>query len=623
MLRISAGLASRPRDLIGKTVYELFGDSLSASLQPHLDRVLSGEAAAFEADYPGDASGPRTLQVTYTPDLDEHGDVQGFVVLGSDTTARKKAELQLTESERRQAALVALGDQLRDLKDLPSLTAAAMEIAGTTLDVARTGYGQVDASGEYVTIIHDWTNGRVSTMTGTYRFGDFGEQLGLRLQQGELIAIPDVATHPITATEGERWNTLNVKAVINVPLIENGRLVAVLFIQDSRPRFWTEADLTFVRKVADRTWTAAERTRTLQELQESEEFTRSILASSPDCVKVVDLDGRLLSINEGGCRQMEIEDPSLYLSQPWADFWGQTKDTADQALRAARVGRTTRFEGFCPTAAGTPKWWEVIVTPVRDVSGKPVRILSISRDITERQSAEQERTRLTRELTRSNEDLSQFAHIVAHDLQSPLRGVMSFAQLLQRDTPGRPAAQNAEFLGHIVESAQRMQELVQALLRFAQVGQGEIDRQPVEMEDVLNVALRGLQVQIQEQDARITHGFLPTVIGDGVQLSQLLQNLIGNALKYCRPAQPPVISVHAASEPALYLFAIKDNGQGIAPEHLNRVFEPLKRLHGAEIPGSGLGLAVCQRIVNRHGGRIWVESEPGIGSTFYFTLPRE
>src|SRR5205807_1416276 len=127
----------------------------------------------------------------------------------------------------------------------------------------------------------------------TYRFEDFGADLGARLQRGEFITIPDVTTHPITASESERWNALEIRAVINVPLIEDGRLAAMLFIQDSTPRTWTETDLTFVRKVADRTWAAVERARALKELQESEEFSRSVLASTPDCVKVLDLQGLL------------------------------------------------------------------------------------------------------------------------------------------------------------------------------------------------------------------------------------------------------------------------------------------------------------------------------------------
>lgn len=735
-----------PSDLVGRSIFELFEVPLLEIVQPYIERVLKGETVSFEESYPERSGSSRMLQITYTPDLDDQGQAQGFMVLGSDVSERqetnralregeerwrslfegmsegfftgeviyeegtgkacdfrfvetnpaferltgligvagqkvrdvipgvqeeliqtyaavakssepvhfearvpvlndrwyevraratgagrfaalfldiserKKAELQLMEAEQRQAALVTLGDRLRDSKDIPSLTSAAMEIAGTVLSVHRAGYGEVDETQEFVTIENGWRSGGISTLAGTYRFSDFGKDLGERLRRGETIAISDVTVDPITAAESDRWKALEIQALINVPLIEQGRLAAVLFIQSSAPRLWTDSELTFVHKVADRTWAAAERARALKELQESEEFNRSVLASTPDCVKIVDLEGRLLTMNEGGCRQMEIDDFSLCMNQPWADFWTSAQDFAGEALAKARSGQTARFEGFCPTAKGTPKWWEVIVSPMLDSSGKPVRILSLSRDITERKGAEKERDRLTGELKRSNEELSQFAHIVAHDLQSPLRGVISFAQLLVRKTRGTLGTGEQEMLNQIVENGHRMQELVLAVLRLAQVGQGDIDTKPVRMEEVADAALRSLQTQIQEHEARITRHPLPVVAGNPVQLVQLLQNLIGNALKYRRVDEGLAITIRATKEGDGHVFAIEDNGEGIAPEYLDRIFEPLKRLHGVEVPGTGLGLTICQRIVKRHRGRMWVESKPGVGSTFYFTL---
>ncbi len=599
----------------GRTLHEVLAGADGEFLETFARVVRTGEPAHFEIQV-------SALQNRWFEVRARRTEPDCFAVLFLDVSERKSAELQAKLNERRQAALVTLGDRLRDVKDISSITAVAMEIVGTTLDVGRAGYGRVDVTQEYLTIENDWTSKGVTTLAGSYRFEDFGIGLGKSLRRGELLVIPDIAMHPITAGESERWKALDIRAVINVPLVENGALAALLFIQDPSPRVWTEADLTFVRKVADRTWAAAERARALQELQQSEEFARSVLASSPDCVKVVDLDGRLLSINDGGRRQLEIDDVAPYLFQHWAGLWGEKRDTAEQALATAMQGHTARFEGFCPTAKGTSKWWEVVVTPVRDTSGKPVRILSISRDITERQRAEEERDRLTRELKRSNEELSKFAHIVAHDLQTPLRGIVSFAQLLRRKALETLDTDNREFLHHIIESAHRMNELVQALLRFAQLGQGEIQRRPVEMDLALDAALQSLQLDIEERQARITRVPLPVVTGDSVQLVQVLQNLISNALKYRRPGEVPHIEIGVSSERREHVFTVTDNGEGIEPEYLNSIFEPLKRLHGADVPGTGLGLAMCQQIVKRHEGRIWVESQHGVGSTFRFTLPK-
>jgi PAS domain S-box-containing protein len=247
-------------------------------------------------------------------------------------------------------------------------------------------------------------------------------------------------------------------------------------------------------------------------------------------------------------------------------------------------------------------------------------ILLTMEDVTAQRQAERERDRLTRELERSNEDLTMFAHTAAHDLQTPLRGVMSYTQLLQRRAQGKFDLTENEFARTIVESARHMQDLIQSLLHFAQVGQREFEIKPVPMETILDRALSHLKPQIQERQAQIKHTALPVVMGDSVQLIQLIENLIGNAIKYGRPGVRPNIEVSAHWQENRWVFAVRDNGEGIKPEHQDVIFEPLKRLHSADVPGTGMGLAVCRRIIERHGGHIWVESQPGIGSTFYFTL---
>lgn len=546
-----------------------------------------------------------------------------FSVLFTNVTEQKRTQEELRTNDARMIALARLGDQLRDPRDVPSITLAAMAVVGEVLGVARAGYGIVDESGEYIDIGEGWIGKPVSALDGRYRFQDFGEELGKRLRQGETIVINDTTTDPITAREADRWKALGIRSAVNLPLVEQGELTAVLFLHDTMPREWTEPELLFIRKAADRTWTAVDRAHVLQELEESEEFARSVLASSPDCVKILALNGGLLSMNAGGCKQLEIEDVDGCLGQPWRNFWfAEDRPKIDGAVAEARRGTTVRFEGYCPTAKGTPKWWEVVVTPVKNTEGQPVRLLAMMRDITERRDIERERERLNLELKRSNEELSSFAHVVAHDLQSPLRGLTSFAQLLERDAATSLTPRHREFLNHIVDNAGRMRVLVEELLRFAQVGQGEIETAAVSLDAVVDMALRDLRVQIEETGATVTRDTLPTALGDTVQLVQLFQNLISNGLKYGRANTPTVIHIQASPKGDELFVSVEDNGEGIAAEYLQQVFEPMKRLHGSEVPGSGLGLSVCRKIVERHGGRIWADSTPGQGSTFFVTLPR-
>jgi PAS domain S-box-containing protein len=251
--------------------------------------------------------------------------------------------------------------------------------------------------------------------------------------------------------------------------------------------------------------------------------------------------------------------------------------------------------------------------PWHDNEGNVVGVVGIAQDISERKNAEAA-------LLRVNEELSEFAHVVAHDLQAPLRSIRSYSELLAKRSKGRLDATAEEFLQFIKEGGASMDRLIRALLRYAEAGVQEVERKPVRVQGIIDAVCIALQPDIEEAGAEVTTHHLPTVHADRVQLTQLFQNLIANALKY-RGKRKPRIDISAEQRPGSWVFSVKDNGPGIDPMHYERIFEPLRRLHGQEIPGTGLGLAVCRKIVARHGGRIWVESKVGEGANFCFTLP--
>jgi len=261
----------------------------------------------------------------------------------------------------------------------------------------------------------------------------------------------------------------------------------------------------------------------------------------------------------------------------------------------------------------------IITTKLINYDGAAA-ILGIVTDITERKQAEAKLEQTMAELERSNSELEQFASIASHDLQQPLRVVTGYLQRLSRRYKGKLDADADECIAYALDGANRMRTLINDLLEYSRVGSHSKNFKPTDCEAVLSRTLTYLQLAIEESSAAVTHDPLPTVMGDDLQLCQVFQNLIGNAIKFCR-VQPPHIHVSAEQNGNYWVFSVCDNGIGIDPQYTDSIFEIFKRLHSSvEYPGTGIGLAICKKIVERHGGRIWVESEPGNGSTFYFTI---
>ena len=287
---------------------------------------------------------------------------------------------------------------------------------------------------------------------------------------------------------------------------------------------------------------------------------------------------------------------------------------------ALDVGSVQHGEGDLLRGDGTRLPIEYACAPIRDGSGVVGAVLSF-RDVTERRAAEREIEERARELARSNADLEQFAYVASHDLQEPLRAVVSYLQLLERRYGGQLDERAERYIGHAVDGGRRMQTLITDLLTFSRVGRRDMAMEPVDLERLLDRAEASLRVAIEESNATVTHDPLPTVDGDTTQLTQLFQNLLGNAIKF-RGEASPTVHVSAERQDGAWLISVRDNGIGIAPEYRERVFVLFQRLHGRdEYGGTGIGLAVCKKIVERRGGTLWVEDTPGGGSTFRFTIP--
>ena len=273
------------------------------------------------------------------------------------------------------------------------------------------------------------------------------------------------------------------------------------------------------------------------------------------------------------------------------------------------------------TKSGQQVVWDFSSSPLGNLPDGRRAVISMAMDVTARKEAETELKRTLKDLERSNEDLQQFAYVASHDLQEPLRMVTSYLQLLQRRYGGQLDEDADEFIDFAVDGANRMKQLIQDLLAFSRVGTRGNPFEAVESEVIVQHALANLQTSIEEAGANITYDTLPVIKGDGIQLGQVFQNLISNAIKF-RGDAPPQIFIAAEWREGMWRFAVRDNGIGFDPQFSERIFIIFQRLHTrAEYGGTGIGLAICKKIIERHGGRIWVESQPGSGAVFYFTLP--
>jgi len=291
--------------------------------------------------------------------------------------------------------------------------------------------------------------------------------------------------------------------------------------------------------------------------------------------------------------------------------------TAAEAV-AQQIGTGIELKGRRKHGSEFPI--EIMLSPLESPEG--VLVTAAIRDITERKKSEHQLVKTVGELKRSNDELQQFAYVASHDLQEPLRMVASYTQLLSKRYKGRLDSVADEFIAYAVDGSNRMQGLIQDLLAYSRAGTNEKGLREVSSEKALKYALSNLQATIQESGALVTHDSLPSITSDDTQLIQVFQNLVGNAIKY-RSAEVPHVHVSATKNGGKdWIFSVRDNGLGIDPQYFERIFVLFQRLHGREqFKGTGIGLTICKKIVERLGGRIWVESQPEKGSIFYFSLP--
>lgn len=361
-----------------------------------------------------------------------------------------------------------------------------------------------------------------------------------------------------------------------------------------------------------------------EELIRSQATTRAILEAAVDGIISIDTEGLILSCNPAASRifgypENELIGRNIKVLMP-EPFRSNHDRYLQNYLRTGKkkiIGIGREVTGLHKDGTSFP-----MDLAVSEVNLPGFRFFTGTiRDITERKKAADDLARHRRELERSNAELQQFAYVASHDLQEPLRMVASYLQLLERRYRDRLDDDAREFIGFAVDGARRMQQLINDLLNFSRVGTRGGEFEECDIRLVIDGVLRTLRFALQDSDAKVETGPMPVVWADPVQMGQLFQNLISNALKF-HGDQPPHIQISARQEADMWQFTVQDNGIGFDPEYQQRIFTIFQRLHSREeYPGTGIGLAICRKIVERHNGRIWAQSRSGQGSRFHFTLP--
>ena len=372
----------------------------------------------------------------------------------------------------------------------------------------------------------------------------------------------------------------------------------------------------------------AARRRADDALRESDAKFRGVLDGAPDAMVISDAAGAIQMVNSQAvelfgysredftCRTLgsllvRRDDPGQVESEP-------AQKVSDDAVIHFKA-LSAKYDGVRKNGDLFPV--EMNRSPL-EVGGQQLLISAI-RDRTEQEQAEEALSKYSLDLARSNAELERFAYVASHDLQEPLRMVSSYTQLLSRRYKGKLDANADEFIAYAVDGANRMQKLINDLLALSRVGTQARPSEPVDTGVVLGRVLSDMQGTMESAGAIVdAPESMPTVLADGTQIGQLFQNLIGNGLKF-KGAEPPRVEIGVErAEDGFWRFSFKDNGIGIEPQYFDRIFVIFQRLHGKEnYPGTGIGLAICKKIVERHGGKLWVESQPGHGANFLFTLP--
>jgi PAS domain S-box-containing protein len=525
----------------------------------------------------------------------------------------KEIDVSITGSPIRNAAGAVIGASTiaRDIKDCKGLEEVTLRLAAI-VDGSDDAIVSKDLNG----IIRSW-NKAAEHIFGYSSAEVIGQPISILAAPDRLNEMPEVLAklrrgeqidHYETRRKRKDGKVIDISLTVSPIRTSSGRVIGASKI---------------ARDISERKRSQKALEEANIELRQSETQFRTLANAIPQLCWMAHADGSFFWFNDRwyeytgmvrdqneGLAWQTMHDPVTL--HEMTERWEAAVVSREPFEMVTRIcGQTGAFRSFLTRAL-----------PLKDHGGRVVRWFGTSTDIEERKLVEDALEKTNETLQRANADLAQFAYVAAHDLQEPLRTVVSFSQIVQRTCSNVLDPETAQNLEYVVNGARRMNQLISDLLSYSRTtGETGHADEEVDLEEAFGAILTLLKEPIESANASITHQPLPRIFADASQMGQVFQNLLSNALKYHRDGVTPEIEVKVERDDGNWLFSVRDNGQGFKMKYAQQIFGIFKRLHGKEVPGSGVGLAICKAVIERHGGHIWANSEVGHGTTFYFTVP--